>query len=214
MTEVLLQTFRKEVQPYAPEAPELVVDNAVRNACIEFCNKTHWVTYQHAPITLVTDQATYDYTLPDDNEIARIITACVGSRQLSAFSESGLRDSGNWRTLTAAIPLGYLSDDLHEILLVPYPNEDVGDDTLQITMALRPTRTAAAVASDLYDIWGEAIAYGARARLHELPGQSYSDLNLAAMCHSKFKQGIGQATHERNRGLTTSPQYVRPPRFI
>lgn len=212
MSEVLLSVFRKEIMPHVPEAPEIVIDNAVLNACIEFCDDTHWVVHEQDPIDLVADQAAYDFVLPDDNEIARVISVHNGSNRLQPYSELGLSEISSWRTLTGE-PLGYYQDDIHELKLVPIPTEAT-TETLKVVLALRPTRTATVVNSDLYDLWAEAIAHGARARLHELPRQPFSDLVLAAKCRSEFDRAKGRAKVQRNRGLATGPLYVRPPRFI
>jgi hypothetical protein len=211
MSEVLLSVFRKEVMPYVPAAPEMVVDNAVRNACIEFCNDTHWVIYEHPLISLVADIASYDYTLPDDMEVARVISVYNEGRLLKASTEHGMKRTPDWRNIVGD-PTAYLSDDLHELRLIPIP-EVATTDTLAVVMALKPTRTANVVPSDLYDIWAETIAYGARARICEIPMQAYSDLNVSAMCRTQFTAGRNKAKIERNRGLTAAPTRVRFPGF-
>lgn len=212
MTEVLLSVFRRDVQPRVPEAPESVIDYYVLHACIDFCDYTHWVTYEHDPISLVEGQAAYDFTLPDDNEIARIISAHVGTRRLVAYSEMALGEVNTWRTMEGD-PQGFVQDDIHEIRLVPIPDADAAD-TLKLVMALKPTRTATVVNSDLYDIWGTVIAEGALAKLLALPRQAFTDLVAAAQADTMYRQGRGRAKIDKNRGLATAPQYVRPPRFI
>ena len=43
MTAVSYEVFLPEVMPYVHDVPEIVAVQAIRNACIEFCEKTHYL---------------------------------------------------------------------------------------------------------------------------------------------------------------------------
>lgn len=117
----------------------------------------------------------------------------------------------DWRDLESK-PTYYTQLSRDAVTLCPKPTVSA-TGAIKMIVALRPTRTSTTIESDIFERWAEAIAYGARYRLHETPDQPYTDEAMAQKYLAFFRAAIGEAKIERNRGLTRAVMRVRPPRF-
>lgn len=206
--------FLPEVLPFVPECPEVVALNAIRNACIEFCDKSLYWLYTHIPFSPVEDTATYTLSIPPGTTAVDILSAWYDNLPLSPRGED---------ELTKIYPLNYpavggspryiTQRTQSSVTLVPYPTTVI-ENAVTLTVALKPTRASSGVGGAIYENWAEGISYGARARIHALPNQSFSDPMAAMKYAMMFNTVIGKATIARNRGLTRATQRVRPPRFF
>ena len=208
------EDFLPEVLPYVPECPEIVAVNAIRNAVIEFCDKSLWLIYEHDPISLIAYQGVYELDLPDDTMSARILDAWISNLPMAPRGEDDLKRIYPiaWREMEGR-PQFYTQLDPGEVYFVPKPI--VNDtDAVKMLIALKPTRESVTCDDSIYERWAEQIGQGARARIHEIPGQTFSDPGLAIRNRTLFEVAIGEAKVERNRGLTRANQRVRPPRLV
>lgn len=208
------EEFLPEVLPYVRDCPEAVAVNAIRNACIEFCDKSLWLLYHHDPVSVYAAESTYDLDLPDGTTTARIMDAWYKTRPLAPIGEDDLKVmfSTDWREAEGD-PQFYTHLDPSAVVLAPIPQTDEAD-ALAMIVALRPTRDSVDVDDTLYERWAEWIGWGARGRLHDIPAQPFTDGPAAIRARQMFNHGIGLATIERNRGLTRHVMYVRMPRLV
>ncbi len=73
MAEVNFDTILKEVSPFVPNCPEPVMVNAIRNAAIDFCDFTGWLTQDLDPISVIANEPLYEIEADGDYEIARVM---------------------------------------------------------------------------------------------------------------------------------------------
>lgn len=216
MSYVSYDIFYPEVMPYFPGIPEPLAFNAVRNACIEFCDRTDWLVYTPVLQDVIQNQAEYDLTLdvPNDTTVARVQSAWYVDLPLVPRSDDDLRRiyNLNWRDQTGR-PAYYTQYEPTTMILCPVPDQNASQ-SLAVTLILRPTRDSTTVDDRLHERWVEVIAYGARMRLHEAAGHAYENPTLAEKYRALFKNGIDQAIAERTRGMTRSTMRVRPPRLV
>lgn len=203
-----------EVIPYVQECPEVVAVNAIRNAVIEFCDKSLWLLHEHDPISLNAYQGLYELSLPDDTMSARILDAWFRNLPMAPRGEDDLKRiyPFSWRKMEGR-PQFYTQLDPGEVYFVPMPIVDY-EDAVHMIVALKPTRNSVSCDDTLYERWAEKIGYGARARIHEIPGQTFSDPALALLNRARFSSAIGEAKVERNRGMTRINQRIRAPRLV
>ena len=215
MTYVPYDNILPEVTPYCAGVPDEVAINAIRNATIEFCDKTHWLQYSPAALTGTAGQATYAFATPTDTLLARIVSLWYDNFELTAASEDQLDQmvSVEWRILQGSPRYYTHPTDATIVTLAPYPLiTEVGAITSMIV--LKPTRASTTLDPDLAEKWTETIAAGARMRLHSTPGQSYTSNSQAAVASAMFRSGISDAIVQRNRGMTRAPLVMRPPTFF
>jgi len=204
--------FFPEVIPYVRDCAEIVARNAIRNACIEFCEKSTYWRQIIDPITIVADQAEYDLDIELGTGVSQILTARLGSRDLPVMTAESLTETlgPDWRDQTG-YPMAVISEEYNIIRVVPVP-ETATDEDLCLTVALRPLRSSTKVSKDVYERYSEIIGFGARARLHDTPQQGYSDQEAAIKFRKWFESGIGEAKIAANRARSRATLYVRPPR--
>lgn len=209
------EAFLPEVMPFFPTLPEIVIVNAIRNAAIEFCDRTDWLVYTPVLQDVIANEDEYDLTLdvPTDTTVARVQAVWVSDLQCQPRSEDELRRiySLDWRKQYGR-PVYYTQYTPETLILVPIASSTLSQ-ALAMTLILRPTRDSTTCDDTLYQRWVEVIAAGARMRLHEMPGHAYENPQLAEKYRRVFTTGIDRAIVERTRGLSRTNMRVRPPRL-
>jgi hypothetical protein len=214
MSTVTFDQFFPEVLPYVRDCPEFVAINAIRNACIEFCDKSLYWREVLNPITLVVGQSTYPLDpVSNGATVAQIVSASIGISSLMSGNEEKLSQTigADWRSRIGPVAY-FVQDDLDNVVLAQVPDGSQSDPLI-ITAAIRPERTATKVDKELFDRYAEIIGFGARARLHDTPGQPYSDDTAAKKFRMWFESGYGEAKIAANRARGRGPLMVRPPRI-
>jgi len=119
----------------------------------------------------------------------------------------------DWRTVTSA-PAWYTTIESQDVIvLAPTPDAGVGTDTLNAIIAVRPLRSSSTLNDILVERWGEAIAFGARARLHMMIRQPWYDAPLATAEAREFRALTSEATIKRTKDGTREVTVVRPRRI-
>lgn len=206
--------FLSEVLPYLRDCPEIAATNAIRNSCIEFCQKSHWLRYNVTDIEIVVGQTEYDMDIPLQTEVATVIAANIGAMPLEPKAEEELRAlfGADWRTVSSGV--SYITHDNPNILRVVGTPNTLYEDPLRVVVSLRPQRNSKTVDSRLHSRWAEVIGHGARARLSDTSGQPYSNTDDALRFRRWFATGYNEAKADANRGFGRSTLVVRMPRFI
>ena len=210
-------SFLPDVLPYVRDCPEFVAVNAIRNTCIEFCEKSTWWRHTMDAIPLVAGQGEYDLDVEVGTGLATIISAHVGRHPLVPQTEEYLRSTigPDWRTRQGQAQFFTHDGDFTTINLAYAPASlEAEDPNLYLHVALRPLKSSTRVPKELYERWSEIIGFGARARLHDTPGQPYHNVEAAAMYRKWFQSGIGEAKIQANRGRSRAVLTVRPPRIV
>lgn len=213
---VRYEKFLPEVVPYVHDVAEVVAINAIRNACIEFCEKSLYWIYTPDPITAEIDVSEYDLesSLPADTIVSRVLDGWFDNLPMTATNEDELKRifPMDWRSMQGR-PSFYTLQQPCTLIIVPRPTALAGDG-IKLILALRPTRDSLGVCDDIYERWLEVISFGARARLYDTPNQPYHDPNEAMKFRRMFVTGIAEAKADRNRGLGRNVPRARPPRLI
>lgn len=214
MTYVSYDEFLPEVLPYVHDCPQPVALNAIRNACIEFCEKSQWLVYEHDPISYTANVGSYEFDPPTDTNVARVLSAWSSNIPIIPKGQDELEAMYGyaWREVSGS-PRFYVQMNPDEIVLVPKP-EVFQSQALKMIVVIKPLRSSSAVAPSVYEDHAETIAFGARARLYDTPGQPYSDPAQAVKFRGWFEAAIGEAKIARNKGLTRAQNIARPPEFV
>lgn len=196
--------FLAEVSPYAPDVSEPAALNAIRNACIDFCEKT---TIWRASVSIVVVAGQNTYTVPAvaDAEVASVLSAYYDGRQLVPTSEDMLNALNylEWRTAEGT-PTAFVMDPAaggRTLVLSRVPGTVDDGKILSLRYALRPSRASESIGLDyVHDRWLETIAHGALARLYQTMGQPYYNPQVGAVYALQFAAGKGKAQAEVNAG--------------
>lgn len=208
------EQFLPEVVQYVPDVPEFVAINAIRNACIEFCEKTRAIQADLAPVSLESGKANYALLTPPDTKFVDIVEAYVDGTLLVPRSSEELARIyryTDWRTAEGS-PYYITRINYPEVQLVPFTSQANGQQ-LKVRVALAPIRESTEVDEQIYEQFLEYIGFGARARLYGTPKQAYYDKSSAVDYTRMFRAGINEVRTRVNKGLTRTSNRVEFQRF-
>jgi hypothetical protein len=214
VTSVSYERFLPEVLPYVRDCPDVAALNAIRNSCIEFCEKSYYLRHDCDDIDVIAGQSEYDLDMPSGYVVAGILAVRCYDRDLVAQSEDQLIATlgQNWQTYEGASPVFFTQLRPESIFVAPMPDKDE-DSALKVSVALAPSRVSERIDSVIFEKWAEVIGFGARARLHDTPYQPYSDEAAAARFRAWFNSGCTKARLSRQKGLGRASLAVRMRKF-
>jgi hypothetical protein len=216
MSEVTYDNFLIEVMPYVRDVPEVVAIQAIRNACIQFCQETRYIQDNLDSMSGISGISKYDLE-PNDGtyKIADVVEVWYGDSFLVPKSIEQLTQiyrSTNWNTL-GGNPYYYFRPSSQEIQLVPYPQVTEAGK-IRIRAALTPSRASTGVKEEIYERFLEDIAYGARARLYNTPNQPYYDLKTSLEYLKRFNDVMADVRTQVNKGLTRASVQIEFQRLV
>lgn len=213
MTTAAFTTLYDEVLPDVPGVPQNVALNAIRNACIEFCERTCCWVVDATPMNSVGAQAAYSFVPPTDTEVAQIIQAWHNGNEIywrtaaqlnAELSEYGSDTGTPWVDQTG-IPQYFTIERPDQFILVPFPETGVTNG-IEMKYALKPTRTAAGMEAWIVSKYREELASGAKYKLFSMMKKPWSDVQLAAYHKSVFDLAICGAAAQSSH--TKPPMYT------
>lgn len=194
MTYVTYEDFFKYVLPEVHGCPQEVVKNAIRDAVIEFCDKSFIWTGPSQETTIYAGYPRYTFEEREDDAIVSTVLYCsVSDTPIDVIPSSNLNDiDPYWRTLESNKPTACFMDTSSSLRLVGIPTEDIIDG-LYIEVALKPSRDSSGCPEFLFEDWAPEISHGALAKLKAMSGRVWADTAMAAYHRAEFKAGISRA---------------------
>ena len=201
----LWDDFMPYVLPDVPGCPEIAAVQAVRNAAIEFCERTMLLQRDHDPITVVAGVVDYDFDPPTGYLVTKVMRVWFQKNELTPTVPDDVNNPTVYNSLaapvTAAMPRNYIQKDERTFSLYPTP-DTTAPNALTLRVALKPTRDSTSGDDVLYEDWVETIASGAKARLLSQNGRPYANGPLSGMHGAVFNHGINRALVRGYKGHT------------
>jgi hypothetical protein len=207
--------FLPEVMQYVPDVPDFVATNAVRNACIEFCERSRYLQMDLDPIAILANQSSYAVQTPVGTKFVLPEVAYYNKTLLIPKSSDELANiyrQTDWRQAQGA-PAYITRLIAPVVMLVPTPVFDSAY-TLNMRVSVAPTRDSTEIDSEVYEQFLEVISYGARSRLYRTPKQPYFDKNAGDQYMQMFRHGINEARMRVTKGLTRDSIKAEYQRFV
>jgi hypothetical protein len=215
MSEVAYTQFLREIIPYVRDVPEVVVVQAVRNATIQFCERTRVLQTNLDPMDVNAGISVYDFQPDIGYKVVDIMEAWYGDQLLipKAVEElTRIYRTSNWNDLEGN-PYYYFRSRTQEITLVPYPR--VSElAKLKLRVAVTPSRDSDTVDSEVYERYYEFISLGARARLYDTSNQPYYDPKAAQVYLKRFSDAMNDVRTRVAKGLTRASVQIEYQRFV
>lgn len=187
-----LADFIKYIRGSASDCPETLIKDAVREAAIEFCERTKVVT---ETVTITTEIGKADYQAVtvegEAAEVSAIKNADGGDLEPVSYNEYLALDSDD------ADPTRFCFDGI-DVLLHPTP---VVVQTLTATVVIKPEDGNTEVPDVLLSKYRLAIAAGAKAFIHS-QYDDYLDPGKFELNQAVFENGIAKANMFRAKGGT------------
>ena len=205
-----LDTFLGHVRPYAPGVPDPAAYKAIRLAAIEFCERTRLWKFEDDYDVSVDDCNSGIFT-PNGSVLHDIEIVLFNGTELHPSTTRDLdRREKGWRTgdLGGGLPKWYTQIDQSTLRIVP-----AMEGHLYVCFRLKPTQDATDLPEFISREYTEVIAWGALGRLLTIPGQSYSNPDLAQYYSAKFIDKIDRLNTKGVTGQQNAPKRTRPSFF-
>lgn len=196
-----LESFLPIVRGRLPGCPEMILENAVRDACIEFCQRTRLFTAT-VDVDVVSGESTVTL-YPDNDTHWEVLSVRRDDEVLNPTNRDDYDADGLGQS--SGTPTDYYLDGDLALVLGPVPD---ADETLSAIVSIRPKDTATRVSDALYSDWRTVIAAGARAWVRRNYGD-WVDSALEAEDRDIFDRAIAQQHLRRAKGGGTLPLRVR-----
>jgi hypothetical protein len=189
-----------EVLPDVPGVPQNVALNAIRNAVIEFCDRSGIWIVDIDPVSVTANNSVYPFVSPTDTVVSSIIAIWFNLLRMHPTTELELADAYiNWKTRTG-LPVRYLQENTEELIIFPMPAVDQ-TNALTIKVALKPTRKSTGVEGWIIEKYQEGLAHGAKAKLFAMQKKPWTSAELSAYHFQMFEIAIAQANLASVKGL-------------
>lgn len=214
-----ITALSKRVQPDVVGCPGQVVDNAVIDSIIRFCEDTHvmFKTFQHDVLsTDVDDTDNYSVSIDLTDYIEDVRPLLILD-----FKIDGARMGAEY------IELLNVQDDISTLepqggKLFTYPDRThlkfyglaEVDQVLFLKIAFAPTTSITTVSDDFYDRWHKPIESGAKWELFSMPKKDWTDLALAEYYEGLYNSGVSHAKITKDQGRVKGATRVKSLRWF
>ena len=196
-----LDAFLPTVRGRLPGCPEMILENGVRDACIEFCKRTRLFT-QTVDVDVVASEAAVEL-YPDSDTHWEVLTLRRGPTLLTPLFRAEYAAQGYGED--SGTPEVYYLEGDRTLVLGPVPD---AAETLTALVSLRPQDTATRVQDALYSDFREPIAAGARAWVRRNYGD-WVNPDFEAEDRRIFEYAVHNQNIRRARGGGSVPLRVR-----
>lgn len=207
-----LSSFRPRVAARVPGCSDPLIDQAVLDTCIDFCERTLVVKRTLDSFLTVAGTASYDVPVGLQQSVAHIMRVWCGTSELRPLDEDGIATPYGFVSSVpgdqtpSGTPSYYNETDPGVLQLYPRPD---GAHTINVRAAMRPLRTATQVEDQLFEDWVEAITDGALTRLYMVPGD-FANAPLAKFHAAAYQGGVDRAMLQASKGRTRAESRVTP----
>lgn len=191
---MLIDDILPEILPELPSCPTPLARSAVRNAAIEFCEKTlAWNELQDS-ITLIDNQPTYDLEVPDG---ARVVAVMEGWNATGRIRPKTMAELAlllpDWQTAKSSHPIYYNNAapaGTVRVFPIPYQSDR---SKLTFRVAYAPTRVATEIDDDFVEANFGALCKGAKSSLMAMADKPWSKVAQAGIYAGDFQAAIVDA---------------------
>ncbi len=174
--------------------PDFLIENSIRAAVIELCEKASVYQAQLDPVTTVSGLYEYDLEPPTGTSVQKILWVTHQGKDLEPITSALLEQRiPKWRdSSSASIPAYFIKQSSTLFWVAPIPSVTAVSSTI-IRAALKPTHTSTACDSDVMNDYRDAILNGALFRLLRIPNRDWTDLKGANTYGALFANAVVEA---------------------
>jgi hypothetical protein len=208
------EDFLSRVLIDVPGCAEVSALLAVKDACIEFCEKSLVLVRDHDPITVEEGLVDYDLEPNSGEVIVKVMRAWMEGTPIDPAFPDIVKDASIYNRLYSSfqaapsIPTRYLQKDPRQISLWPLPDKRYPNG-LTLRVAVKPSRSSTSIDDIVFEDYAEVIAAGALRRLLLSSSKPYTNPGLATVKADEFKAGLNVARQRSSHGHTRSNLSVR-----
>ena len=198
-----IDDFLPLILPRAPGCPEPIAFDAIRQAAIEFCERTR--------IWRDTDQFMADefgdIFAPAQSVIHQIEDARFEGHRLTPVSVQDLNErypGYDWTTQSGDQPKYITQIHPNTVKIVP-----AWEGMITMAILLKPSNDAQELPDFIFDQYARTIADGALAEILMIPGQPYTNPQGGAMYSQRFQQRLDSLQVQGLKGQQRAPIHTK-----
>lgn len=205
--------FHEYVLPHVHGCPVGLANNAIRNAIIEFCEKSRLWTVDATAANVLAGVNRYSFYPPEGSRVICPEYVAINGTQLLQISLDDLDAlHTGWRELEQEFPMWCYMDTDTSIRLVGTPTKDI-TGALEVSVALKPTRSSQECPDFIREDFAEVIAAGALSKLHAMVGRVWSNPQLVKEYRRQFRYGVATARSKSMKSRQSIVSLVKPRQF-
>jgi hypothetical protein len=213
-----LSDFAPYVLPYVPGCPGPLMEQHVRDTCIDFCMRSNIVQIALDPMDATQGVIENDLDTPNGTVAHQIIEAWFNGKELGQFKSGDVlsRPEAFNELFAGANTVGGVP---RAVQLTPrntflFDVAPAFTSTSAITMKVvtKPTRTTTIVDDILFE-YADAIGQGTASRLMRIPNQPFTS-SAWNVHQSTYESERTRARIRAEKSFGRAASYVRPRRFI
>jgi hypothetical protein len=185
--------------PYTPGCPEPLAVSGLRQAAMAFCEQTR--LWRDTSTQSVSPHQ--EVLVPFGAQLRAVISARFDGRKVEAVALSELDrryPHQDWRELEGSEPRYLTQVTGNRLQLVPASSGE-----LLMTLELLPGFDADELPAFIIDRYSSVLVDGALGYLLQVPGQPFSNPELAIMYERRFQQALDRHAANAVRGQMRSP---------
>ena len=195
------ETLLPEILPMVPGCPDSLIQNNIRAAVVELCERASVYQQELDPLTTVANIYEYDLEAPSGTSVQKILWVTHAGVDLEPITSSLLEQRiPKWRS-EAGVPEYFLQQTSSLFSLAPVPAATAVSSTV-IRAVLKPSHSSTACDNDVMNDYRDTIVNGALFRLLRIPNKDWSDIQGASVYGQLFNQGV-EAAERRARNADT-----------
>ena len=204
------------LSPSVPGCPQPVIEQYVRDAAIEACEKT--LAYRHIQNKIPLTSGVYDYPYdpPTNTEVHAFLSASIDGTHMTPLPLEEFQDRfPKWPDFVVAehgIPRFISQLDADTFIVTPTP-DNAKTYELRMVIAVKPLRTSYDMDTTAFDELENIIMHGALQNLLILPERTWSDRELGAFHAKQFLYKTAERRARANLGAARNSLRVKPVAF-
>lgn len=203
------ETLLPEILPMVPGCPDTLIENTVRQAAIEFCEKTGIYQMELDPVTTVGGVYEYDLEPPSGTSVHKIMWVTHDGKDLEPITTTLLEQrKPDWRNSDHYGCPEYFVKQGVSFWLAPVPAATMPMSTT-LRVQLKPTHRSTACDDSVMSDYRDSIVNGALYRLLRIPGRDWTDYSGAQIYGTLFAEGLVRAEREARHADTGVARKVR-----
>lgn len=203
------------ITPDVHGCPIPAVDQAIKLAHIEFCDKSLYWRVEHNQIVTANNVSSYPLTLPPNTSVVTVLEP-IRQDQEKVYQRNQAwlnQHEDGWQDLKRKYAKYFLVEYPGRIRLIPIPTE--ATRLKDIVVVLKPTLDAVIIDDVVFEDYFMTLAAGAKAKLMLQPDKVWSNPERGALAETEFMDGIERAKTKARAGYKTEDtRYRSRPSFF
>jgi hypothetical protein len=195
-----------DVMPELNGCSKELAINALLNAAIELYKKSWILSVDITPITVVPGTSVYVIPAIANKQIIGVRELYVGASKIDPIAGTITSNADHlWKTDVGGV-VGYQIENGSSIRLYKVPQVA---DVINATIVVAPSKSATDIDTFIYDMYSEALAAGAKARLMTIPHKPFTDAGTAMTYRAQFAEAIRDAKWKAYKASTNAGMQVQ-----